>query len=107
MNVAIQVTLNNLPGLAGQLDSTIEGALDAGVVAALATADQLARRDTGAMVANKTIERGPGSRMMTWNEEHAVYNEFGTVRMSAQPFAAPGADAAVPVIEAHLGRFGR
>lgn len=107
MSASIQVVFNHFPALAGQLEGVLETALDMGVAAAIATADQHARVDTGAMRANKTIARSAGGRVVTWNEEHSVYNELGTYKMSAQPFAGPGMDAAVPVVEAHLGRLGR
>lgn len=106
MSVSIEVTLNRLPQLAGQFDAIVEGALDAGVQTALATADPLTPVDTGALRGNKTIERAPGQRTITWNAEYAYFVEAGTTRMSAQPFAAPAADAALPVIESHLSRFG-
>lgn len=106
MSVSIEVTLNRFPQLAGQFNPMVESALDAGVQTAIATADPLTRVDTGALRGNKTIERSQGSRTITWNQDYAAFNEMGTYRMSAQPFAAPGADAALPVIESHLSRFG-
>lgn len=107
MSATIRVVVNRLPALAGHVDTTLETALDAGVAAAIATADPLTPVDTGALRANKSIEREAGGRTITWNQEYAAFNEWGTVNMSARPFATPGADAAVPVIEAELARFGR
>ncbi len=106
MSVSIEVTLNRFPQLAGQFDTMVEGALDAGVVTALATADPLTPVDTGNLLGDKTIERDRGSRTITWNAEYAAFNEMGTDKMEARPFAAPGADAALPVITSHLSRFG-
>lgn len=106
MSVSVQVVTNLFPQLASQFDPMLESALDAGTSACLATSQQLARVDTGRMRADVTIERGNGWRTMTWNAEYSAFNEFGTVNMGAQPFAGPGADEAVPVIQAHLGRFG-
>ncbi|MDQ3526078.1 MAG: hypothetical protein M3451_13640 [Chloroflexota bacterium] len=106
MSVSIEVRLNIFPQLAGQFDAMVEGALDAGVQTAIATADPLTPVDTGALRGNKTIERGQGSRTITWNQDYAAFNEMGTYKMAARPFAAPGADAALPVIESHLSRFG-
>ena len=107
MSVSIEVAINRFPALAGAFDPMVEAALDAGVAAAIATADPLTPVDTGALRANKTITRTAGGRVITWNQEYAAFNEFGTYRMAARPFAAPGADAAGPVISAALGRFGR
>lgn len=107
MSVSIEVTLNRFPQLAGQFDAMVEGALDAGVVTAIAVADPLTRRDTGALVANKTIEREAGGRTITWNQDYSAFQNSGTAFMSGTHFANLGADAALPVIEAELGRFGR
>lgn len=106
MSVTIEVAVNRFPALVGNLDATLESALDAGVTVAMATAFQRARVDTGRMRADVTVERSAGTRTITWNAAYSAYNEFGTVHMGAQPFAAPGAAAAAPVIAAHLGRFG-
>ncbi len=107
MSVSIEVSLNRFPQLAGQFDAMVEGARDAGVQTALATADPLTPVDTGALVANKTIERSQGQRTITWNQDYAAFQEFGTSRgVPANQFAAQGADAALPVITSHLGRFG-
>lgn len=101
------VVSNRFGELAGSLDSTLETALDAGTSVCITTAFGLARVDTGAMRSNVTVEASAGYREIVWNEGHAPYNEFGTIHMSAQPFAGPGADAAVPVIESHLAGWGR
>lgn len=107
MNVQIVVGLNILPQLAGQLDATVESALDKGTAVTLATSQQMARVDTGRMRSDVTIQRGAGSRVMTWNAGYTGYNEFGTYKMSAQPFVRPGAEAGAAAIEAELARFGR
>ncbi len=106
MSVSIEVRLNRFPQLAGQFDAMVEGALDAGVVTAIAVADPLTRRDTGALVANKTIERSQGQRTLTWNQDYAAFQNDGTIYMSGTHFANQGADAALPVINSHLSRFG-
>jgi HK97 gp10 family phage protein len=103
MAVTIEVTLNRFGAFAGTLDAMLQRALDAGVLACIATADPLTRVDTGAMRANKSISGGGDARTITWNQHYSGYNEFGTYKMAAQPFARPGADAALPVIEAELG----
>lgn len=102
MAVRIVATLNRFPELARSLPQVRERALDAGVAQCIATAFSLARVDTGNMRSNVTTEKGAGSRTITWNAPYSAYNEFGTYKMSAQPFARPGADAALPVIAAEL-----
>ena len=106
MSVTIEVTLNRFGEFAGTLDSTLQAALDAGVQTCIATADPLTPVDTGALRANKSISGGGDSRTITWNQDYAAYQEFGTSRgVPARHFARSGADAAVPVIEAALGRW--
>ncbi len=106
MSVSIEVTLNRFPQLAGQFDTMVEGALDDGVKTTIATADPLTRVDTGELRGNKTIERGQGSRTITWNQDYAAFQNDGTIYMSGTHFANQGADAALPVINSHLSRFG-
>lgn len=108
MSASIQVVFNHLPAIAGQLDGIIETALDLGAATAIATADPLTPVDTGALRGNKTIERSSGYRAVTWNQDYAAYQNMGTSRgVPAHGFAEAGMDAAVPVVQAHLGRFGR
>ena len=69
-------------------------------------ADPMTPVDTGMLKGNKSIEAGAGSRTITWNQEYAAYQEFGTSRgVPANGFAAAGADAAGAVIESKLGRW--
>lgn len=103
MSVTIEVVYNRFGEFAGTLDSTLQRALDAGVLACIATADPLTPVDTGALRANKSISGGGDSRTITWNQHYAAYNEMGTYKMAARPFAKPGADAAGPVIASVLG----
>jgi hypothetical protein len=107
MSVSIDVTLNIFPQLVGQFDPMVEGALDAGTAAGIAAADPRTPRDTGALAGNKVIVRSPGYREIGWLMEYAPYQNFGTSRgVPAHGFAEAGADAALPVINAELGRFG-
>jgi len=48
------------------------------------------RVDTGAMEGNWTYEMESLFRAIIGNpEEHSIYNEYGTVKMSAQPMIRP------------------
>ncbi len=106
MAVEIVVSLNRFGEFAGTLDSTLQTALDAGVKACIATADPMTPVDTGALRGNKSISGGGDSRTITWNQHYAAYQEFGTSRgVPARGFAKAGADAALPVIQSHLGRW--
>lgn len=107
MSITIDVISNRLGELRASLDGTLEAALDAGVAVAIATADPLTPVDTGLLRGNKSVERTTGSRVITWNQEYAAYQEFGTSRgVPANGFAQAGADAATPVIQAALGEWG-
>lgn len=106
MAVRIVATLNRFPEFARSLPAVRERALDAGVAQCIATADPLTPVDTGALRGNKVIDSGAGSRTITWGQSYAAYVELGTYKMGARPFARPGADAALPVIAAELGKFG-
>jgi hypothetical protein len=51
------------------------------------------RVDTGQMRAGwETIEEGPLARRVQNPVEHTIYNEYGTVYMSAQPMLAPSVE---------------
>ena len=107
IDITVQVLNNRFGQLANSLDAALEAALDAGVKAATATADPLTPVDTGELRGNKTIERSPGSRTITWNQHYAAHQEFGTSRgVPAHGFAKAGADAAEPVISAGLAGWG-
>jgi HK97 gp10 family phage protein len=65
---------------------------------AVRIAQGLARRDTGEMAASihTTVgedANGPYTEI-TVESDHAVFNEFGTSQMPAQPFIRPGTAAA-------------
>jgi len=55
-----------------------------------AIARQLSRVDTGAMQGGWSFKMtGPTRGILGNSQEHAIYNEFGTRRMSAQPMVRP------------------
>ena len=107
IGVTIDIMSNRFPQLAGEFDQVTEDALDIGVVTCIETADPNTRRDTGALVANKTISGGQGWRQIDWNQGYAAHQNFGTIYMSGTSFANLGMDAAEPAVAAELGRFGR
>jgi HK97 gp10 family phage protein len=104
MSIAsVIVVSNRFPALASGFTGKVEAALDAGVAAGIAAADARTPVDTGALRANKTIQRSPGSRTITWNQHYAVYQNFGTSRgVPANHFAEAAVDAATPVIQAGI-----
>lgn len=99
---SIFVRRNDCPRIAARLGDAVDDALDNAVATCIEVADPLTPVDTGALRANKSIERGNYSRTVTWNQDYAVYQEKGTVHIPARPFAEPGADAAMPVLVSDL-----
>jgi hypothetical protein len=106
MAIEVQVVVNRFPELVGTFDTTLESAMNAGVAAGIAAADANTRVDTGLLKANKTIEAGPGSRVITWNQDYSLYQDQGTYKMSGTNFSGACVDAAGPVIEAELAGWG-
>lgn len=104
MSIAsIVVASNNFHALASGFSGKVEAALDAGVRVGIAAADPRTPVDTGALKGNKTIQRSPGFRSITWNQHYAVYQNFGTSRgVPANHFAEAAVDAATPVIQAGI-----
>lgn len=107
ISLDIAVVSNRFGSIAGQMEGVVNDALDNAVLALIETADPLTRRDTGALVGNKTIESGGESRTVTWNQDYAAYQNFGTYKMTGTHFAELGADAALPVLLEGLERIGR
>ncbi len=106
--ITIRATSNRLGELSGALRGLAEEALDHGVTTLIEVADPRTPVDTGALKANKVIEKGSGSRTITWVQEYAAYQEFGTSRgVPARAFARTGAEAGLEAIESHLRTFGR
>lgn len=104
--VQVSIVSNRFPALAGQFDAMVEDALDLGVLTCIEVADPLTNVATGALRADKTIERTPGQRTITWNRDYAAYQNSGTRSMQGTQFANHGADAAGPVVIERLKGFG-
>lgn len=107
VSLDIVVVSNRFGPIAASMQGIVNDALDNAVLALIETADPLTPVDTGALKGNKTIEATGESRTVTWNQDYAAYNEFGTVHMAPRPFARPGIDAAEPVLLEGLARIGR
>lgn len=78
-----------------------EAAMKQTVAKAQATSKGLARVRTGFMRQNINIKpvKSSGSQVIGEYEamaEYSSYNEYGTFKMSAQPFMRPGVTAATP-----------
>jgi hypothetical protein len=97
-SVQVVVAHNRFPVIGRSFEQKVEDVLDDAVLTCIEVADPLTRRDTGALVNNKTIERSRFGRVVTWNQDYAGYQNGGTVHMSGTHFADRGADAAEPVL---------
>lgn len=105
--ITITAVSNQLAQLSSSLRDLGEEALDHGVTTALEVADPRTPVDTGALRSNISVERGAGSRTITWNQSYSAYLEFGTSRgIRAHGFASAGASAGLEAIDAHLRTWG-
>lgn len=102
IGAAVIVRSNDCPRIAGRIDAGVDRALDRAVLTCIAVADPLTRRDTGALIGNKTIERGDDSRTITWNQDYSGFQNYGTVYMSGTHFAETGAAAGHEALQAGL-----
>ena len=100
--VSIVVTKNDFPRIASRLSRGVDRALDLAAVSAIEVADPLTRRDTGALVNNKSVEKGAESRTVHWHQNYAAFQNGGTRYQSGTHFADKGADAGLEVLMAEL-----
>lgn len=106
MNVIVQVGQNDFPMLAARFDDALEQARDRAIATVIATADPLTPRRTGALIANKAIQRWPDGFAVEWTMFYAGYVNFGTRYIVGKHFAERGADAGVPPFLAVLAALG-
>jgi HK97 gp10 family phage protein len=59
-------------------------------------AKSMARVDTGNMRSSIQGQAGGLTGRVNAGAEYSIYNEYGTSKMSAQPFMTPAAEAAFP-----------
>jgi len=96
------VRMNDLPNIAGRIEDRVQDALNLAVLATIEVADPLTRRDTGALVGNKTIENDGERAAVFWNQEYAAFQEYGTYKMSGTHYASNGAEAGAQALIAAL-----
>lgn len=88
----------SLPGKAGQIVGKTAAEIEA-------AAKARSRVDTGAMRAGwQSRMTSATSAEVTNPVEHAIYNEYGTARLAAQPMLGPASEAARPGFEAAVRR---
>lgn len=102
INVTAKVSKNNIPNviaaIAAQADNCVKGCAE-GIKE---KAQGLAPVRTGALKAGIQVSGGGNTYQVTASStaggagrEYAVYNEYGTRNMGAQPFMKPGFEAAM------------
>lgn len=98
VNATISIRSNRFPALATTFIRGVDDALDLATATCLEVANPMTPVDTGALVSNKTIDRGEYSREITWNQEYAAFQNNGTVHIAPKQFADRGAEAAEPAL---------
>jgi HK97 gp10 family phage protein len=103
VRIQVAITMNRLPSLPGLVRGRVRGAVQKAVFDVEAQAKVRSRVDTGAMRnAWQGRMTGDTEGEVANGVEYAVYNEYGTVNMPAQPMAHPAADAVRPSFEAAI-----
>jgi HK97 gp10 family phage protein len=89
-----RVILDNLDALEMDVLAKLDEAMNAAADVGKQVAQSLARVDTGEMRSKVYTDVRDQQIILGDDSDHAVYNELGTSKMSAQPFLVPGAVAA-------------
>jgi hypothetical protein len=105
LKVSAQVTSNKLPALAAAYPQRAGREVRTALFNIEAGCKQRSRVDTGAMRAAWTSTMtGPAEGEVSNPIEYAVFNEYGTVNMPAQPMAHPAADAEQGPFQARIAK---
>lgn len=75
--------------------------------AILARADEIVPVDTGELKASGKLEQEGLRAEVSYDSEHAVYPEFGTVHMAAQPYLRPALEAGKAILLDNAAQEGR
>lgn len=92
------IEYNRFPEIIAGIEPGVETALHAACVFIVDGAERRSRvGETGDMKAGWRYEVYAGFTAKVWNEEeYAIYNEFGTKHMSAQPMVRPAVKETEP-----------
>lgn len=89
---SVRIISNKLPNVARNTPLAIAKRQKRGAEMIKAGAQRRSRRDTGEMEEGWQVE-GSGPAWLVFNDvEHVIFNEFGTVHMTAQPMLRPASD---------------
>lgn len=103
VRISVMIQRNRLPSLPGLARAGVRAAVQKAVTDVEAQAKTRAAVDTGAMrnsIHGSMI--GDAEGQVTVGVDYAVFNEYGTVHMPAQPFMHPAAEAVRPSFEAAI-----
>lgn len=105
MKVTIDIRKNRLPEIAKRAAQVAADVIRETVDGIATDARGRAPVDTGELrdsIAGRVINQNAGEVVAT--ADHASYVEYGTVKMPAQPYLHPAADAARPKFEAAVAK---
>lgn len=98
----VVVSRNQLPALAAVFPTRLKAARVTAVQAGVASTQAHARVRTGYMRDQVQPNAAPETGYNSGDCGYSVFNEFGTYRMSSQPFFRPGFQAMVNDFVGHL-----
>src|SRR5688500_1832359 len=101
MNATARITHNRFPELEAKVPGLVGRIVAKTAHDVQAEAQDLSRLDIGTMKAGWTAEQEAETVWVVYNGgAHVIFNEYGTVHMSAQPMLAPAVDHAKPRLAA-------
>jgi HK97 gp10 family phage protein len=106
VKISVKITSNKLPTIAQRLPQGAHDALAASLTRVQEGASRRSRVDTGELRDSWAVAfTGPTDGEVFSDSDHAVYNEFGTVNMTAQPMLRPAIDEERPRYVAALANL--
>ncbi len=106
MRISVQIRSNHLPTLAARVPDRAHEALSASMLRVRDGAARRSRVDTGALRDSWSVSfTGPTDGQVASSAAHAVFNEWGTISMPAQPMLAPAIDEERPKFVAALAKI--
>jgi hypothetical protein len=93
-SIQVVVDFNKFGAISRRMQQGIDDALDTAMLTIVNVADPITPVDTGALRANKTLERDARGATVSWNQEYAAYQELGTIYIAPVGFARAGLEAA-------------
>lgn len=89
------------------MEAAMEKAVYRTSAAILSRADEIVPVDTGELKASGKLEQDKLNAEVIYDSDHAVYPEFGTIHMAAQPYLRPALEAGKPILLENAVEEGR